>query len=265
MKTLHFTYKMQLKFSYPVEKHHFTLRCTPATDEMQQVWSLDMDIFPKDYLSQSQDSFGNICVYGYSGKPHQQFSLTVTGKVRTGMGKALAAGPEYKVGMFKAYTDMTRPGTALTAYGKSLREEMEEQAVSGNFERARYVMKKLHEKYQYVPGITGVETTAEEAFCQGCGVCQDYSHIMLALCRFMKIPCRYVAGMLIGEGFSHAWVEVYEDGYWYGLDPTNDLLVRDGHIKIAQGRDFADCRLNQGLMAGFAAQTQTVSVLVEEY
>ena len=63
----------------------------------------------------------------------------------------------------------------------------------------------------------------------GCGVCQDYSHIMIALCQMSRIPARYVVGMLMGEGLSHAWVEIYDGGAWRGIDPTNHTIVGDQH------------------------------------
>ena len=78
------------------------------------------------------------------------------------------------------------------------------------------------------------------------------------------IQARYAAGMLIGEGLSHAWVEVAQEGRWYGLDPTNGVRVLENHIKISHGRDYGDCLLNQGVFTGTANQQQTVSVTVEE-
>lgn len=87
---------------------------------------------------------------------------------------------------------------------------------------------------------------------------------MLSLCRMLGIPCRYVAGMLIGEGASHAWVEIADNGVWYGLDPTNGTRVSEEHIKISHGRDYADCLINQGVFTGNAVQRQSVSVSVQE-
>ena len=87
---------------------------------------------------------------------------------------------------------------------------------------------------------------------------------MAALCRLNGLPARYVSGMLIGEGFSHAWVEVFCNGRWYGFDPTNDVLVTDSHIKIGVGRDAYDCQINRGIIKGGGSQTQTVEVKVNE-
>ena len=135
---------------------------------------------------------------------------------------------------------------------------------SGTREEAEAVMHAVHEVLSYTPGSTSAKTTAAEAFDQGCGVCQDYSHIMLAALRSHGIIARYVAGMMLGEGASHAWVEVLHDGIWTGYDPTNDLIVSDGHIKLSHGRDAWDCAINRGIFLGSANQTTEISVIVAE-
>lgn len=119
-------------------------------------------------------------------------------------------------------------------------------------------------RMSYQPGITNVHTNAEEAFVLGQGVCQDYAHIYLSLLRLDGIAARYVVGMMMGEGASHAWVEVNCKGYWYGFDPTNDLLVNEGYIKISHGRDYADCIVNRGIFRGKAQQEQKIAVSVKE-
>ena len=67
-----------------------------------------------------------------------------------------------------------------------------------------------------------------------------------------------------GEGASHAWVEILSDGKWYGLDPTNNVVVSDEHIKIGVGRDAKDCEINRGIIIGGGNQTLTICVNVEE-
>ena len=109
-----------------------------------------------------------------------------------------------------------------------------------------------------------MSTTAEQAWQIGAGVCQDYAHILIALCQMEGIPARYVTGMLIGEGASHAWVEVFAGDRWYPLDPTNDCTVTDSHIKIGTGRDAGDCLINRGIMHGGGTQTQEIRVSVTE-
>jgi transglutaminase-like putative cysteine protease len=103
------------------------------------------------------------------------------------------------------------------------------------------------------------------------GVCQDFAHVMLGLCRALKIPTRYVSGYLYngpadqlkGAQASHAWVEVYVLGHgWCGLDPTNNRLADGHYVKVATGRDFADVSPLKGTYRGTARRELSVDVLV---
>lgn len=95
------------------------------------------------------------------------------------------------------------------------------------------------------------------------GVCQDYTHIMVSILKYKHISVRYVVGMMIGEGATHAWAEVFDNGFWFGLDPTNDKLVDDYFI-LAHGRDYNDCIIDKGLLSGQCPQKKTVSVKMVE-
>ncbi len=98
----------------------------------------------------------------------------------------------------------------------------------------------------------------------GCGVCQDYAHILLSLLHDRGFSARYVTGFLLGEGETHAWVEVLEGGKWYGLDPTMGKRVDDGYIRIGVGRDGRDSRVNKGVLCGGGPHTQKIAVRVKE-
>jgi transglutaminase-like putative cysteine protease len=122
----------------------------------------------------------------------------------------------------------------------------------------------------YVPGSTHVTTTALESWVQGSGVCQDLSHLMIALLRGQGIPARYVSGYLhpnpdaaLGEtvsGQSHAWVE-YFDGAWVGVDPTNGDDIGLQHVVVARGRDYGDVPPLKGIYHG--APSRALGVTVE--
>ena len=121
---------------------------------------------------------------------------------------------------------------------------------------------------RYTPGSTTVFTTAAEAWGNGQGVCQDFSHVTLSLLRPLGIPARYVSGYLytgsgdVGEtvtGESHAWVEVW-DGEWHALDPTNGRFVGEGHVVVARGRDYADVSPLKGIYAGGHSESLGVEV-----
>jgi transglutaminase-like putative cysteine protease len=125
--------------------------------------------------------------------------------------------------------------------------------------------------FNYIKGITNVETTIDEILTQKAGVCQDFAHIMLQILRCMKIPSRYVSGYICpnksglrGEGATHAWVEAWIPRYgWAGIDPTNNVWVTNTHVKLATGRDFADCSPVKGAFKGPANQHLSVFVSVD--
>ena len=152
-------------------------------------------------------------------------------------------------------------------YQTFLREQPITAGAADVMTRADQILHFVYRHLQYVSGSTGSLTDAETAAAISQGVCQDYAQIMLALCRIERIPARYVAGMLVGEGESHAWVEVY-DGYgWQGLDPTNEVErcgIANGYIRLAHGRDSLDASLSRGVFHGFTEQQQSVHVLVQE-
>lgn len=149
------------------------------------------------------------------------------------------------------------PGEAIRAYRKTL------SLKGGAYEKAVEIMHSLQQALRYLPGTTAAHEPAETAFALGQGVCQDYAHVMLSLLRMEGIPARYVTGMTLGEGASHAWVEALCSGYWYGFDPTNNLLVNDGYIRAACGRDSADCSIIRGTFYGAAMQMQRECVVAE--
>ena len=129
----------------------------------------------------------------------------------------------------------------------------------------------VYNNFKYQKGVTTVETTPDEIWKIKSGVCQDFAHVLLVMLRIMKIPARYVSGYICpnkngmrGEGATHAWVEAFfpEMG-WVGLDPTNNCVVRETHVRLAVGKDFSDCSPVRGTYRGTAANTMEVVVTVE--
>lgn len=128
----------------------------------------------------------------------------------------------------------------------------------------------IFQNFQYVKGITTIETTVEEILNHRSGVCQDFAHVMLEILRYLQIPGRYVSGYICpnkngmrGEGATHAWVEAWIPGYgWAGIDPTNNIWVSNRHVKLAVGRNFNDCSPIKGSLKGLAKQSLSVYVSV---
>lgn len=128
----------------------------------------------------------------------------------------------------------------------------------------------VYNNFTYKKGITNIYSTVDEILQHKTGVCQDFAHLMLQIMRSAGMPGRYVSGYicphksgLVGEGATHAWVEIYIPGYgWAGMDPTNNIRVTNTHIRLATGRNFIDCSPVTGTFKGPAKQQLFVHVKV---
>ncbi|MGN1148387.1 MAG: transglutaminase domain-containing protein [Lachnospiraceae bacterium] len=260
MKKLHFDYYMRITYSETAAKCHYTIKCVPPDTDRQRLDEINIEIVPDDAFWRSEDSFGNRILYGSVDREHDIFCFHISGKVTTGMADYESEKNEASLGKYRYPFGLTRPGEGLQAYFDSLEINRKLPAL----ERAVILMHRLYQDFRYEKNVTFISTTAEDAWKLGRGVCQDYAHILIVLCRLAGIPARYVAGMMFGEGYSHAWVEVFSEGNWYGLDPTNDCIVTASYIKLGVGREATDCAINRGIVNGGGEQTQEIRVKVEE-
>ena len=141
-------------------------------------------------------------------------------------------------------------------------------------ECATDLMHKLRRDLRYAPGETTIATPLTEVLRNRRGVCQDFSHLMIACLRTRGLAARYVSGYvrqnseslepLVGSGASHAWVAVYAPPFgWFDLDPTNDAFVGTDHISVAWGRDFGDVSPLRGIILGGGTHRLSVNVTVQ--
>ncbi|HMN31470.1 MAG TPA: transglutaminase family protein, partial [Caldilineaceae bacterium] len=157
--------------------------------------------------------------------------------------------------------------TRLTALEENLTQIAAEfrQRYADPYQRAEAINHWTYGAMLYERGLTVVTTTAAEALALGGGLCQDFAHVMLAICRGADLPARYVSGHLLGEGGSHAWVEVLlpntegADLTAWAFDPTNHCLATHQYITIAVGRDYADVSPTSGTFFGDAPGRLVVS------
>jgi transglutaminase-like putative cysteine protease len=154
-------------------------------------------------------------------------------------------------GRYLRHTLLTAPDGALT-----------DLARGGAQGDVASLCERVHDSIVYEWGVTGVRTTAAEALAGGRGVCQDYAHIMLAACRIAGLVARYVSGHLIGEGGSHAWVEVlhphptrHDVCTAEGWDPTHNRRTHAGYLVVATGRDYLDVAPLSGTYEGREASS----------
>ena len=168
--------------------------------------------------------------------------------------------------------------TPLTFPDAALRDAARMLAAGGcdGLELAERIAAWTHGALRYEHDSTNVHTTAGHALALGRGVCQDYAHVMCAICRLCGLPARYVSGHLLGEGGTHAWVEVLlpdpEQAGWLvcrPFDPANDCLTDLRHVTIAVGRDYADVAPTSGTYfaayPGALHARKTVGLTVAEY
>lgn len=274
MKQFFYRYESHIHFSSPVSAHSWLLRCVPKSESFQKVERalLRVSVAQDDEnefvlpVSDGLDAFGNAVQTGYVAGAHVRFSIVSEGVVRQ---------TPYRIcgtahGMFLEHTALTLPDADMKRFaaqadgGDFAVADASEEIGGPALAKALSLCGAVHARMSYVPGVTTVNTTAAQAFALGQGVCQDYAHVLLALLRLCGIPARYACGYLVGEGATHAWVEVFDQGVWRGLDPTNNRLLRYGCIKVAHGRDSADCSVNRGVFSGLAAQRNTLDIKVEQ-
>ena len=259
MKMLHFDYQMEVSYSIPVDKCYYTIKCIPMNCGTQRLESYEVSFEPETKYSIGQDGFSNSYFYGREDVHHKTFTFGIKGVVTTGL-KAEKAEDDMEYAVYRYPYGLNESGERIRAY----HDTFEFTNDMSTYQKAEMMMRRLYQDFVYQKHVTDCNTGAEDAFILGKGGCQDYAHILIALCHLEKIPARYVAGMMIGEGASHAWVEICQDGIWYGLDPTNNKLVDDDYIKLSHGRDASDCLINRGVIVGGGEQTQDIKVHVWE-
>ena len=134
------------------------------------------------------------------------------------------------------------------------------------------LMTVMYREFEYCALSTRVDSSIDEALEARRGVCQDFSHIFIALARHVGIPTRYVSGYLFrdasgadrsADGATHAWAEALMPGIgWVGFDPTNNVIARERHIRVAIGRDYADVPPTRGVYKGVSAVRTELAVSV---
>ena len=269
------------------------LRLVPLGRDGQQIVPasiLTIDPLPHERRDRV-DYFGNLMTAFAYHEPVQSFSVTLRARVIRQAGSLdLDLSPELRLlprefadlrGLdphsplhFRAASPRVPVSAAMTEFaGKALRPGM---TVA---EAVMAVGESLHRAMQFDPEATRVDTAPEDAFASRRGVCQDFTHIMIAGLRGIGIPAGYVSGYirtlpppgaarLEGADAMHAWVRAwcgFELG-WVDFDPTNNMLSSEDHIQVAFGRDYGDVAPVRGAMKTSGAQVsrQTVDVVPHE-
>ncbi|MEO8621024.1 MAG: transglutaminase family protein [bacterium] len=252
------------------------VRLGPLSDATQRWDTFTLSVTPTGSVRPYTDGFGNRTHLVTLGKAHGSLEVETRGELSTTLENPFAT-PAKPVRPLSPseLIDGLSPSPMVPALPE-FAELAAPHATSGEvraFDSVRALTRLVHERFAYQRNVTTVTTTVDEVMRLRTGVCQDFAHVLLGLCRAAGIPARYVSGYTVAdmpdagsagrEQASHAWVEAFTPTHgWRGFDATNDVVVGDGHVKVAVGRDYADVSPTRGAFRGNAAQQLTVTVEV---
>ncbi|MGM7703041.1 transglutaminase family protein [Pseudalkalibacillus sp. Hm43] len=259
----HYTYE------HPVSQSINQFRLKPIDDLKQECISFIKEITPDVPSYVHYDYWGNHVETFYAWEDHDELLLVTTSEVMIdpyAFKEAYTFSSQMNDALFSPGFRQQYAEFLMTTNYTTLPAEICEEVTAplwneaaNPFDYVKMVNKYIYDTFTYEPGRTTVNTTAAEALEEKVGVCQDYTHLMLALCRYRGIPARYVSGYLYigensamrGDAATHAWVEVkLPTAGWVGFDPTNNVLAKDQHIRIAVGRDYSDIVPLKGVYHG---------------
>ena len=238
--------RQRLVYEYPgpIADLRQRLMLVPSDDhQSQRLLDYTLEVTAADAERRDErDGFGNRVVWFDVPHVDRRIEFSASIALERHAGHEPATVPAAVAACYLAPTPLTTPDAALLDRAREFGDE-----VASPEERAEAINRWVYGAMRYEWGVTHVRTTAAEAFALRTGVCQDYTQIMLALCRACGIPARYVSGHLLGEGGSHAWVEVlvsHADDpsllVAHAFDPTHGRRADLRYITIATGRDYVD-------------------------
>jgi transglutaminase-like putative cysteine protease len=273
-------HKTIYRYTEPVRRSVHELRLAPRSGPLQSVqyWTLSAP----GNLSEARDGFGNIVHNFTMAGPARTIAIVATGEVEVRIDPAPTgqAGAEAGEGGHGAFQDLPEAGesrvsplyflsgTPLTQAPADMQAFAAPYLAAGHEVPALLALADgIAERVQYRANTTDVGTSAVEAFRLGSGVCQDQAQVMVAACRALGIPARYVSGYFYDAAAaslaSHAWADVCLDadrGLWCSIDVTHRCITDGRHVRLAVGRDYASAAPIRGILEGGAGETMEVDI-----
>jgi transglutaminase-like putative cysteine protease len=274
-------YRCSFEYDEPVRESHNELRVIPSSDQRQQLISARVATTPHARVFSSIDYWGTRTDAFGIREPHPNLEVIADATVETRRMPLLAAAPRFEAlnaGNFREQHLEYLQRSPHCDWGDGTASEAARQKDLVGQDLVSVVLaihRRVGATLRYAPGTTYVGVPVEDVLAAGTGVCQDFAHVAVAMCRSIGIPARYVSGYLFttsdssggepdGEAVrvqTHAWFEAAVPGAgWLALDPTNSTEVGVRHVKIGHGRDYDDIQPLRGVFSGKANQTLEVSV-----
>jgi transglutaminase-like putative cysteine protease len=261
----------RLEYDADVFESIMDVRLGPLDDADQHVERFHLRLEPTGHTRQYVDGFGNVAHLLTSTRPHTSVEVSVRAEVETSLFDPFAL-PAHGPGRLDVMerADGLDPSPLIPPLEELGRMASPFRSLDP-FEAVLRMCEMIYGQFTYRQGVTDVSTTVEQILDVRQGVCQDFAHLLIGLCRTLSIPARYVSGYIVsadgpaaphrGEGASHAWVEAFTPSHgWRGFDPTNNLVANAYYVKVARGRDYADVPPTRGTFRGAANETLSVSV-----
>jgi transglutaminase-like putative cysteine protease len=272
-------------YDEPIRESVMELWMQPRRSHDQRLIGFDLQVDPPAQVFSYADSYGNTVHHFDVPHPHRRLNIEAHASVETGFSPEPPTTVEFEEWTrlrsddvrgefwdFLRLHGLIARTDALTAFivARALDDLQRQDPLSA----VRALNAVLYEAFDYEPGVTGADSPIDHALAEGRGVCQDFAHIMIAVCRGWGIPARYVSGYLFTNrdrgdrsdpDATHAWVEVFLPSLrWVGLDPTNNVFTGERHVAVAIGRDYGDVPPSRGVFKGEAESRLSVGVSVRE-
>ena len=274
----------QYHYDRPVRESVMELWMQPQKGGTQRLVSFELELDPPAQLFSYADAFGNAVYHFDVPQPHERLSITARSAVETqpdptlpdalDMGEWERLRGDFVRGEnfdFLRHHGFAIETEALKAFVQQ--HDIDRLKSFDPLTAVRALSTKIYNAFAYEPGVTDVESPIDLALKSGRGVCQDFAHIMIAICRAWGIPAKYVSGYLFTDrqagdrsdpDATHAWVEVFlPTTRWIGFDPTNNVIAGERHIACATGRDYADVPPSRGVYKGDGESQLAVGVTVK--
>ena len=270
-------------YAAPVRESVMEVWMQPQKTPRQRLTSFELDLDPAAQVFSYADPFGNAVYHFDVPQPHDQLTITARSVVETtapeDLPEALDIGEWDRLRSDRVVGEnfdfLQRQGFCIET--DALRSFASDHGLDRLRDRdpltaVRRLSETIYDAFDYEPGVTDAESPIDLALSARRGVCQDFAHIMITLCRSWGIPARYVSGYLFTDreggdrsdpDASHAWLEVFlPSTRWIGFDPTNNSLAGERHVSAAIGRDYADVPPSRGVYKGEAESQLAVGVNV---
>ncbi|MBL9128463.1 MAG: transglutaminase family protein [Verrucomicrobiales bacterium] len=267
-------HRTEYRYSTPVSENFNEVRLQPVSDAVQECLGFALATTPPAATRRYHDFHLNLVDHFYLVEPHSELAIEGRSTVVTSGPHPAAQNAAFPMARLDECLRLERCYDFLQkSEYVSLDVEVWKLAhdaaggIRDVWEAARAMMGFVHRNFVYDAGATTVHSRVADVLRERRGVCQDFAHVLIGMCRSLRIPARYVSGYLYvapsetlrGDLASHAWVEVFLPGVgWLPLDPTNDRVADDHHVKVAIGRDYADAAPVRGNFKGRASQKMEV-------